>query len=1613
MAADSRIKVNIAKDSAENILEILSSIPGMNIIILNGVFDPNIPITHNTLVHHAYALLVQDNFDMSFDEYIEQVKALNINLSDIIPNNLIIQAIIEAINISPINNAYNFIYKETDKERKKFAQCLQAYIDGDSDIQNDFLLQLERFFNRTEIKEALGNAYKATMLNNEQLKALSKATDDEDIQPLKDPEPLINKSDSTFGDFSQGFASQNLPKDVKQELSKVEEQIDEEIQENIQKIGDVNLTDIYNWGIYELQEYNENIELNDVIQEYISDLNLLLVDDIDQSFSALDSQIISHIFSNYINSNGVFKSYNEFFALLDNKLHNFTNEQLAAIRRNYLIVTESPDLIIEKILSSYFGEDFPFDKEYAQCNIRTELAERVDEVFAEMGDTIVQDCISSIFDNSNEVNNNFIDDVTRSCLSTIQNNAQDFVSFADYKQQHLTNQDGNKSTKLNADTNADTNTNTGTDTNTDTNADTDINVETEMNTGTNKKTNIPLKNDQQSVSEVTPPLDTSEPEQEPVKSKKQINLSNPDTWDIDTVITQLTPEVIQKQIDTAIKDNQYYLPGKSVMNIDFPGLFITQIQQFICDHIKNNNLLLSTIKDKNNLISIIEKQINMLTQQQIIFIRNVLFTNNYDGIDPKIESIVNKIGNAIKAKINSNVWELSSDTDLYTEIYAYLNNRADVISKINDKFFELFNQNYKKKLINTENINNIYIKYFPNILFDDLSKKDISNLKNILSTNVINQKIQQAFTHTETLFLPDNSEKAKENFSYLVTKYIVTKLASKLKSEPMDGNRFLKIKAEFQKIRNDEDQLNTIRNQLYVFDPNNYTLTNTIDPLVKWIIMQLFPTIEPEKITVQLGLVKTIHKYIFGKDKKVNVHWSNLAANIDNFTQSVFGNSANNTAVFTKAINSVLKVGKPKVQNNDSSNDSANDTSNVTPAQSNQSQQNQSQQNQSQQNQSPLNVDSDSTSQFTVTPVSSNSPIAQPNPPVQESPIPDNLIDSNVSLPSEEKADISSPIVNINRPPKVNPNPQSDENESFDSKAWTFEDIANYIGEDLNTICSDINSFLPQELLSVFIHAVTGHIIDWIKQHEIISGTKINTQRDLLENISFVIKKYYPYSKLIKMRNKILANKNINVANIGDPFIDNICEKYSELKPVIIRGNKLYNDIRTNITNNDILTPALNKIIINYIAATNTEQYQEAFPDIVQAVQENPPVAQDKDKKENADKDKTSNDTDTDNDGDDVDVTKLDDDEEKASDNRTFNINNISPDIDGKNKGSGKDDNKSTSNINNGDIDVIDLSDRGRKHKSPPPPNNPPITGNPAQSEKYIIDDYTLDNLVKSIHTYNPSFDLTTEIIKAAIGHIESNNGESYLRIFKPLFEGEFKNKPDDNFAKKLLQRVELNSLIVNDRTRFQAVLKIFLYNISDTKHKYFLTDMYNQTYTFTKQFRNYMLNNKALIAKLNNRLYQAFKKYFDAYINGKLDSQKYYNSFINLNQANNLDDSRGDVHQFKMSNDNQQKIIVVNGEVHITDMSKSYVEYLHELNIIDPIESYAAGIITTDGCVFLQPIKNGTEEQIVTALKSYPERNISKIYLTINNSGNIVTERRLAKRRLMKQIYREANLFW
>lgn len=984
----------------------------------------------------------------------------------------------------------------------------------------------------------------------------------------------------------------------------------------------------------------------------------------------------------------------------------------------------------------------------------------------------------------------------------------------------------------------------------------------------------------------------------------EIDENDPNTWDIQTVFKKIGKDNIRKEIIERLKNNTLYLPS------DDKQAFLLKVQTLICNIIKNNKSLLNQIKNVNTLKQTIKDAFKLLKDEDIIKCRDEAYKENGRQVDPKVKNIIDNIGSLIRTITKQgNSWQISNDSNLYKSLLIYCN--KEVLPEINENFINRWK--YNQFLLNiispiAKPIDNIYCANFPNIAFEELKDDDIKKINFIFTEEKIKQLIEEGLKNPRQLFLPDNgSEKVKKDFSTILIQALIKRIKTANLRDNTFPDQFRMILNEYENCKADSNinQFFTkVRNDLFRFHGSNgYNFTNITDPLVIYVLKNLFNQVDTNNFTNKLSLVTSVFNTIYGytskrkteEDKKENkkekenteneklkqplvpIKWVGLKDCIDEFTKPLFDYEHN--SILTDAII--------------------------------------------------------------------------------------NACGSIVGLPNES--------------PKTTPKPVKEEEpkeEIVDASNWEYEKVAPYVLAE----SKNISSFLSDKALQAFVYTIIESIINYIKQKKI----EINDASDLFNVIQARINEKYTYDYLIKYRMKYLRSKHYNDIVYDDPLINNIRNKYN-LKISI--DSPLFQSIQEHIQSDNLLLDVLQQIFTKQISSINNEQYKQAFPNMYK--EKIPP------KDISLEEDPLEEDPLKDN--------SLEDDSLKEDD--SFPENNTDDDID--------DEEEEIVEINNREKSFKEKSVKEKSLKEEPVKGESlkeesikerPLKEEPTKKEqsvkKYIIDDYTVQQLVQLIQSYNPSFNIINEIAKAAIGHIESNIGESYKRIFKPLFEGEYKQKVDSKFAENLLKRVELNSLIVNDRNRFANMCRIFLFNISTATNKFYLADLFNQNNTFNKQIRHLLLNNSELITKINNRLQTAFKKYFDAYVNGKLDNNKYYQSFMDLSQANTINDSKGDIHQFKMNNLNLQKIIIINNEVYLIDSNKSFIDFLNEQNINNqPIINYAAGFITNDNCVFLYPIKNGTEEEIVSALKNNYQYPINKIYLTINKNNNIATERRLAKK--------------
>ena len=565
----------------------------------------------------------------------------------------------------------------------------------------------------------------------------------------------------------------------------------------------------------------------------------------------------------------------------------------------------------------------------------------------------------------------------------------------------------------------------------------------------------------------------------------------------------------------------------------------------------------------------------------------------------------------------------------------------------------------------------------------------------------------------------------------------------------------------------------------------------------------------------------------------------------------------------------------------------------------------------------------------------------------------------------------------------------TDVDDSIDISTWTLDQLNDYINNQLPDIINLESSFLPAKLLLRFCDIIIKNI------YTSIQNLNITSQTELLNRVKQVYTKLATYKAFINMRNRILLRNNIDV----DPLITNINNQLPKFKLQKISMNSdLYEDIIQRI-DKDLFKDFINIIGNKYIFDLNNKLYHEYFPDLFSTAEKTVAKNTDTDTDTNTDKqikpeeihkpivDKSV-----------VDKPVADESiihkpivDKQIKTNNTEQVKRLDKSIVDDNPRIYKTDSRLKSNLDEFQV-------RSRLKKVPDDELQSRLRKIPDNElQSYTLDDYTINELTQLIHSYKPSFNIDNEIIKAAIGHIESFNGESYKRIFKPLFEGTFaKQLPTKKFAKDLLKKVQLTALITNERRRFAEFLRIFLFNISDKNHKFFIRESMNQRSIFNKQIRDYLLHNTNITDKINQRLYLAFDKYYNAYCDNELDNAIYDLAFDTLAKASSVEDSKGDVHQFK-DYSLKNKVLIVNDQAYTFNANKSFEEYLHSLDIQESIYNYAQGYIIKN-CVFLDPLVNCSEEEAVNILMNDPLQNIKKVYLTINNTDNILTERRLAK---------------
>ena len=553
--------------------------------------------------------------------------------------------------------------------------------------------------------------------------------------------------------------------------------------------------------------------------------------------------------------------------------------------------------------------------------------------------------------------------------------------------------------------------------------------------------------------------------------------------------------------------------------------------------------------------------------------------------------------------------------------------------------------------------------------------------------------------------------------------------------------------------------------------------------------------------------------------------------------------------------------------------------------------------------------------------------------------------DNEINTEDYDQLFNNNPPEKTNNPPQesLNEDTSSDKNPSIDENVkkivinqFTINEFDEFLQGKLHDIIvqiasNNIYSFLPKELLIIFIQSLSQNIS---VSKQFVNNT-FSSKEELLEAIKEQLSKI-SYKDCIKKRDIILSPK-YNTTTIKNPLYHSTLETFN-LPPYnfqILSKSKLATELYDYIKQN---TWNFKENIHNNI-----------FPLLLQ-------------RNEN---------------------TRL----QKFFDQ--FNVSILSQDNPENEKQIDKDKSKELSNDDQFNDDkseqkAIIKNDKQSKSKR-------------EKRGRISIENWTVQQLINNInyHKFINKEILQNEIAKAAIGCIESNQGyeKGYEFIFKPLFEGELKNA-DENLRKRILDRVELHNLILNNINKFRMMCHILAFNLSDHNHIYLINDINknNKLITFIRQ----ELITPKIINQLKNRLFYIYDKYKQS-----LNYNDYIQSFPSINDATNINDNKGDVQRYqKDTSAAKEKIIIINDNIYTGNINESYQDILYKLpidNQLKNLNNCAYGFITNNNCIFLHPLNNYLEEDIIQAIHK-SNLNIKKVYLTINNNKDFVTERRLAK---------------
>lgn len=527
----------------------------------------------------------------------------------------------------------------------------------------------------------------------------------------------------------------------------------------------------------------------------------------------------------------------------------------------------------------------------------------------------------------------------------------------------------------------------------------------------------------------------------------------------------------------------------------------------------------------------------------------------------------------------------------------------------------------------------------------------------------------------------------------------------------------------------------------------------------------------------------------------------------------------------------------------------------------------------------------------------------------------------------------------------------------------TVEEFNNMLNNNLYDIIqhivkNNIYSFLPKELIHLFINSLS----QFISAH--LTGKTFASLEELRQSIKEKFNTI-DYTFFMQKRTLILSPK-YNTTNITNPIYNSVLELFNSqpFEYGILPNSKLAAELLNYIEKNKWnFKENINKHILPLLLTAYNNRYLKSY--FSQFITHNDPS--EKNKEESKQKDKI---------------------EQEDPKKDVLNNDEESEQKENQHKEKSKQKDKAKQKNIEDNINILNNDEESKQDKK---------QHKKEQKGRIHIDNWTVQQLINNINCYkfiNKEM-IQNEIVKAAIGCIESNKGyeKGYEFIFKPLFEGELKNA-DDQLRIQILKRVELHNLILNDINRFKMMCNIFAFNLSDNTHIYLLTDINrnNKLIAYIRQ----ELNTPKIINQLQNRLFFIYNKYKQSY-----NYNNYVQSFPSITEAANITDEKGDVRRYKKDTSAvKEKVIIVNNNIYTGNINETYQDILYKLpidNQFKNLNNCAYGFITTNNCIFLHPLNNYLEEDIIQAVNK-SNLNIKKVYLTINNNKDFVTERRLAK---------------